>query len=192
MSDNQWFRGKIIEISNEEDGEWLSVCFGKNKIVEQKRDANTIRPITENDADEESDESAYDTDDSLSYSDYGSDEDEKEKQKIKRVKKKLSKHHELVILWVRESGTSMFNGKYVYSTTTETGYPIFEHVDNKYLIIKQNEVELRWEFLNTTKKTPLQVFYYANSYKEFPPSSGWGQTQYGDLPNPILKLDQKK
>eukprot|EP01084_Bolivina_argentea_P034862 64577_1 len=188
MSDNQWFRGKIIEISNEEDGEWLSVVVDNKKIVEQQRDASTIRPITANDeeqsAESDYDDSDYDTDES------DSDEKEKKERKVKRIKKKLSKHHELVILWVRESGTSMFNGKYVYSTTTETGYPIFEHVDNKYLLIKQNEDDLRWEFLNTTKKS--QAFYYVNNDKEFPPSSGWGQTQYGDLPNPILKLDQKK
>eukprot|EP01084_Bolivina_argentea_P132216 233316_1 len=123
----------------------------------------------------------------MSYSESDEDEKERELRKRKKAQKQLSKHHELVLVFVERTGSNIFNGKYVYSTTTEEGYPIFEHVENKYLLIKQNEDDMRWEFIDNKKK---QVFYYADSDKEFPPSSGWKKTKHGDLPNPGVRLDQ--
>eukprot|EP01083_Nonionella_stella_P277428 943122_1 len=179
-SRDQWFRAKIIEIYDDDDGEWLAVVVENTMIKEVQRFTPDVRPLISMDDDDsdsalessgsisDSDDSDSDIDesDSLSYSE--SDEDEKSKLEKKRKKaaKKLSKHHELVIIFVERSGSKQFNGKYVYSTTTEEGYPIFEHVDNKYLLIKQNEDDMRWEFINTANK---QIFYYADSDQEFPP-----------------------
>eukprot|EP01084_Bolivina_argentea_P216858 368307_1 len=168
-SRDQWFRAKIIEIYDDDDGEWLAVVVENTMIKEVQRFTPDVRPLISMDDDSDSaldnsdshtDSSSYSDTDSLSYSE--SDEDEKSKLERKRKKAagKLSKHHELVIINVEKTGCLQFNGKYVYSTTTEEGYPIFEHVDNKYLLIKQNEDEMRWEFINNKFK---KVFYYSNS-----------------------------
>ena len=63
---------------------------------------------------------------------------------------------------------------------------MFEHVDNKRLLIRQNEDEMRWEFVSGKRE---EVFYFADSDKEFPPSSGWSKTKLGVLPNPGVRLD---
>ena len=123
----------------------------------------------------------------MSYSDSEEDEKERLERKRKKAAKKMSKHHELALVFVERTGSKMFNGKYVYSTTTEEGYPVFEHVDNKHLIIQQNENDMRWEFVH--KK---DVYYYAESDAEFPPSAGWSRTKKGDLPNPGVRLDSMK
>eukprot|EP00485_Elphidium_margaritaceum_P004014 CAMPEP_0202687728 /NCGR_PEP_ID=MMETSP1385-20130828/3367_1 /ASSEMBLY_ACC=CAM_ASM_000861 /TAXON_ID=933848 /ORGANISM="Elphidium margaritaceum" /LENGTH=1356 /DNA_ID=CAMNT_0049342569 /DNA_START=13 /DNA_END=4083 /DNA_ORIENTATION=+ len=196
-SREQWFRAKIIEIYNDDDGEWLAVLVQDTMVKEVQRFADDVKPMEAQDDDDsddnvemssdEEDSEDMHSDDSLSVSESDEDEKDKVERKRKKAAKKMSKHHELVVIFVERTGTAIFNGKYVYSTTTEEGYPIFEHVDNKHLLIKQNEEELRWELIQ--KK---QVFYYADSDKEFPPSSGWSKTKLGDLPNPGVRLDSIK
>eukprot|EP01083_Nonionella_stella_P238569 835889_1 len=192
-SRDQWFRAKIIEIYDDDDGEWLAVVVENTMIKEVQRFTPDVRPLISTDDDdsdseiESSGSESADDSDSMSYSESDEDEKERELRKRKKAQKQLSKHHELVLVFVERTGSNIFNGKYVYSTTTEEGYPIFAHVDNRSLLIKQNEDDMRWEFIDNKKK---QVFYYADSDKEFPPSSGWKKTKHGDLPNPGVRLDQ--
>eukprot|EP01084_Bolivina_argentea_P046577 85783_1 len=132
--------------------------------------------------------SEYESSDSLSYSESNEDEISKLEKKNQRAIKKLRLYHEVAI-YVERTGSKQFNGKYVFSVTTEEGYPTFQHVDNKYLLIKQNEDDMRWEFINTANK---QIFYYADSDQEFPPGGGWSKAEFGNLPNPGVRLLQIK
>lgn len=197
-SRDQWFPAKIIEIYDDDDGEWLAVVVENTMIKEVQRFTPDVRPLINGGGADDSDSEIEDTDDEDLESSMGdhstsaewSDSDEDEKQRLHRKAKKkakqLSKHHEMVIVFVERCGSNMFNGKYVYSTTTEDGYPMFEHVDNKRLLIRQNEDEMRWEFVSGKKE---EVFYYADCEKEFPPSSGWTKTKLGDHPVPGVQLD---
>ena len=98
--------------------------------------------------------------------------------------------HESTLVIVERTGlwseSKMFNGKYVYSTTTEQGYPIFEHSDNGDLLIGYNNDKMRWEFLNEK-----EVYYYAKSDDKLPPSSGWSKTRKGKLPYPVIRLEKR-
>ena len=197
-SRDQWFPAKIIEIYDDDDGEWLAVVVENTMIKEVQRFTPDVRPLINAGGDDDSDSDIIDSDDEELESSIGdhstsaewSDSEEDEKQRLHRKQKKkakqLSKHHEMVIVFVERSGSNQFNGKYVYSTTTEDGYPMFEHVDNKRLLIRQNEDEMRWEFVSGKRE---EVFYFADSDKEFPPSSGWSKTKLGVLPNPGVRLD---
>ena len=53
--------------------------------------------------------------------------------------KKQRKHYEVALVFVERTRSIIFDGKYIYSVTTEERYPIFEHVYNKYLLIQQYE-----------------------------------------------------
>eukprot|EP01083_Nonionella_stella_P273505 927795_1 len=75
-SRDHWFRAKIIEIFDDDDGEWLSVVVKGTMIKEVQRFTPDIRPLSTDDDDDDDDsdseiessgsESADDSD-SMSY-----------------------------------------------------------------------------------------------------------------------------
>ena len=90
------------------------------------------------------------------------------------------------IIFVEQAGMGYFNGKYSYSTITRRTYPLFEHIENEYIIIQQNQEKKRWEFKFSFSD---KIYYYANSDAKFPPSSGWQTTSLGIAPMPVVIMN---
>jgi len=197
-SRDEWFPAKIIEIYDDDDGEWLAVVVENTMIKEVQRFTPDVRPLMSHDDDDS--DSAIDSelgssDDSSSELSSSDDEDEKALQRRqKKMAKNMSKHHETCRVWIDRCGSAQWLGKFVYCTTTEAGFPVFEHVDHKHLRIENNEDEMRWEFIDRHKShgSKPKVFYYNDTESEFPPSSGWSKTRHADLPAPGVRVDQQK
>ena len=160
-SRNEWFRAKIIEVYTDDDGEWLAVVVQDTMVKEVQRFHPDVRPLLNEDSDDSDTGSEYTSGSesgSTTSSEVSSSEedstgdsadekdDETRRQRARKRNKKMKKNHELVVIFVERAGTPSVNGKYVYITTNQDGYPIFEMLEDKTKRIQMDLDEERWMF----------------------------------------------
>eukprot|EP01084_Bolivina_argentea_P145659 255266_1 len=163
---NEWKRGQIMDIYNQDGLDFLLVSLDANIIKEIQTNSINVRSTEKHVFD---DEKALETDPEVSI-----------KKKVSVDTEPSIEEKEFIesMVFVELVGISLFRGKYIYDGE------VFQHFSNENINIYPNETIGRWEFVKEE-----DVYYYAPLEDQLPPIQGWKCTQLGISPTPSINLN---